>query len=135
MHNILMRSLALLLCKFPMKCHSISSGSCISFTEPKYRQLEKKKKKTKSHNNRKEKSNRRIERTNLRSFLDEFLDVVLAEAAVAGIVDLADDGDRLRLADGDNPDLLGRAARSLGGLVDALQHRPQRRRSSAVHGG
>nr|GMD06954.1 hypothetical protein Iba_chr06cCG2520 [Ipomoea batatas] len=41
-------------------------------------------------------------RRNLRSFLDEFLHVIFAEAAVAGVVNLADNRHWLRLAHGDD---------------------------------
>lgn len=63
------------------------------------------------------------------------MDVILAEAAVAGVVDLADDGDRLGLAHGDHSDRVGAAVGALGGLVDAVEGRSEGCGGDAVHGG
>lgn len=76
-----------------------------------------------------------VRRHNLRSFLDELLHVVLAEASVAGIVHLANERDRLGLADGDDSDRLRRAASAIGCQLDAVEHRSERGGCHAVHCG
>ena len=58
----------------------------------------------------------------LRSFLDDFLDVILAEAAMAGVVDLPEDGGRLRLANRHHSDIVGAAAGLLGRQLDAVEN-------------
>lgn len=59
----------------------------------------------------------------LRSFLDELLDVVLSKVAVAGVIDLAYEGDGLCLADSHQPDLVRPATATLRCPVDTVEHR------------
>jgi hypothetical protein len=75
------------------------------------------------------------ERENLRSFLDELLNVVFSETAMPGVVDLADERDRFGLAHGHHSDLVGRAPGQLGGSLDSLQDGPEGSRCDAVYGG
>lgn len=69
---------------------------------------------------------------NLRRLGDELLDVVLAEAAVAGVVEFPHHRHRLRLPHRHHPHRLRRAPRPLRRLRRAPQHRPQRRRRRAL---
>ena len=76
-------------------------------------------------------SNRFDWNSNLRGLLDEFLDVVLAEAAMASVVDLSDEGDGLRLAHRHHPNLVRRNTGPLRRLLHPRQHRPQGQRRRA----
>jgi hypothetical protein len=71
----------------------------------------------------------------LRSFLDELLDVIFAEASMASTVHLAEERDRLGLADGHDSDRVRRTARALSGQLDTVEHRSECGGSNAVHCG
>lgn len=71
---------------------------------------------------------------NLRGLLDDLLDVILTEAAVADVVDLADEGYGLRLADRHHSNLLRRPTASLRRLLGPGEHRAEGRRGGAFRG-
>ena len=71
---------------------------------------------------------------NLRRLVDELLDVVLAEAAVARVVDAPDDRHRLGLAHRHHAHGPRRAPRPRRRLLRARQHRPERRRRDLRRG-
>jgi hypothetical protein len=75
----------------------------------------------------------------LRSFFEDFLDVVLAKTSVASVVDLADERDRLGFRNRHDPDPVRYVTRPLRCLPDPEHDRPERyhgrafnRRSSHV---
>ena len=72
---------------------------------------------------------------NLRSFFNDFLNVILAKASVASIVNLTNDGHRLGLANSYDSDMLRPTTGPFGGLLYSLKHGPERRRRGAVHSG
>ena len=63
--------------------------------------------------------------TYLRCLLDELLNVILTETAMAGVVDLAEERDWLGFADGDDFNLIGAAAGAFGSLRHAVEDRPE----------
>lgn len=118
--NIQRRDLTLLLCKCPTKCHSTSSGSCSKIRE----------KLQKLHFHFKS----RIEREgDLRSFVEDLMNVVFAEASVAGVVNLADERDWLRLRHRHDPNQLRVATRPLRRITDPRHYRPERRHGRSFH--
>lgn len=62
----------------------------------------------------------------LRGLIHQLLCIVLAKVAVAGVVELADEGGGLRLANGYDADGLRRASRPLRRLPHPVENRPQR---------
>lgn len=70
---------------------------------------------------------------NLRSFINNLLDVVLSEASMGSLVDLADERHRLRFGDCHDADLIGSPARPLSRLPDSEHHRPESCGGCAFH--
>lgn len=103
-----------------MRCHSMSSGSCGWERKCKYWEVNPKSMKGK-------------ELTNLWSLLKDFLNVVLAEGSMAGVVYLTESRNWLGLASRHNTDLLQIPARALSSPLDAVQYRFQRRRCWRCH--
>lgn len=68
----------------------------------------------------------------LRSFLDDFLDVVFAEASVTSVVELANHGNGFGLRNRHDPDSVGFGAGSLRRLLHTEHHRPERRDGPAL---
>jgi hypothetical protein len=62
------------------------------------------------------------------SFIDDFLNVILAEASMASIVHLLESRNGLCLTRRHYADFFHVPVRSLGGLMDAIKNRLQRRR-------
>lgn len=75
------------------------------------------------------------ERDDLRCFVDNLLDIVLAEAAITCVVDLVDERDGFGLAHCHHPHVIGPAAGFLRGLTDSVEHRPQGRHGRTLQGG
>ena len=68
----------------------------------------------------------------LRSFFDDFLDVVFAKVSVAGVVELLNQSDGFRLGNRHDPDPLGFGPGSLRRLMHPEHHRPERRHGGAL---
>ena len=70
----------------------------------------------------------------LRSFIDEFLNIIFAKAAVTSVVDLADERNGFSFGHANDPDLFGSAARPLRRMLDSEQDRAERchRRASTA---
>ena len=111
--------LALLLCKCPIKCHSMSSGSWkyilkLSDTSTAFGKLVQKQKKY------------------LRGFLDDFLNVIFTKASMARDIELANERNRFGLRDCNDPNSLRLETRSSGRLPDPVHDRPKRREGCSL---
>lgn len=68
----------------------------------------------------------------LRGFIDDFLDVIFAEASVTCIVELANHRNGFGFGYRNDPDPVGFGASSLRRLLNSEYHRPQRRDGDAL---
>jgi hypothetical protein len=78
--------------------------------------------------------NRQADRqTDLRSFFEDFLDVVLAKVSVASFIDLADERDRLGFRNRHDPDTVRSVTWPLRCLPDPEHDRPERHHCRAFN--
>lgn len=75
----------------------------------------------------------RIGEKNLWSFIDDFLNVILAEATVTCVVDLADKWDGFSLGDCKDPDPLGISSNLLRRLPSPQNHRAESSCDGCLH--
>ena len=68
----------------------------------------------------------------LRSFFNDFLDVVFAEVSVTGVVELLNQSDGFRLGNRHDPDPVGFGPGSLRRLLHPEHHRSERRDGGAL---